>query len=173
MLDICHCISISIPKCFTHMHIHSNKEEYILYPLTAIHIVESAPKQTFPIIISVSVLEKACNSSWLCYVIWQHLYGSTLIQVHSHHMYKCWFIIGEVLWHSPKGNFTANTHHIKLLHEFENDIETLPNLPKSMTLMTQGVKLWLHIRYLRTVTSCYLPIPDKTWLGLISWHGSL
>ena len=38
----------------------------------------------------------------------------------SHHLNQCGLIIGEVLWHSPVGNFTENAQYIYPWHEFEN-----------------------------------------------------
>ena len=53
--------------------------------------------------------------------------GSTLAHVMaccltapSHYLNQCWLIIGEVLWHSPEGNFTWNVQDIYLWREFEN-----------------------------------------------------
>ena len=42
------------------------------------------------------------------------------LTVPSHYINQYWFIINEVLWHSLEGNFTGNTHNIKLWIEFEN-----------------------------------------------------
>ena len=46
-------------------------------------------------------------------VIWQHRFGTTLVQVMaccltapSHYLNQFWLTISEVLWHSPEGNFT-------------------------------------------------------------------
>ena len=66
-------------------------------------------------------------SGWWFNLLWQHRSGSTLDQVMacclmapSHYLNQCWLIIKEVLWHSPKGNFTGNAKDIYPWFEFGN-----------------------------------------------------
>ena len=69
------------------------------------------------------------NSLWPSDAIWQHISESTLAQVMacclmapSHYLNQCWLIISEVLWQSPRGNFTrytsATNHQNYLEHYF-------------------------------------------------------
>ena len=68
------------------------------------------------------------NSSqpaWWCY--WCHRSGSTMSHVMacclmapSHYLDQCLFIIDEVLWHSPEGNFMRDTQAVFLWYEGEN-----------------------------------------------------
>ena len=37
----------------------------------------------------------------------------------SHYLNQCWLLISEILWHSPKSNFTASTQTTSLYNEFE------------------------------------------------------
>ena len=61
------------------------------------------------------------NSLWPSDTIWWHRSGSTLDQVMawclmapSHYLNQCWLIISQVLWHSPKTNFTGSDQDITL-----------------------------------------------------------
>ena len=58
--------------------------------------------------------------------LWWYKSRSTLAQVMacclmapSHYLNQCWLIVGEVLWHSPEGNFTWNAQDIYPWREFE------------------------------------------------------
>ena len=67
------------------------------------------------------------NSLWSGVAIWRHRSGSTLAQVMacclkapSYYLNQCWFLISEILWHSPGSNFTLNAQAVILYNEFEN-----------------------------------------------------
>ena len=56
-----------------------------------------------------------------------HISGSTLAQVvawcrqaPSHYLNQCW-LISEVIWHSPEGDFAGNAQDIYLWYKFGND----------------------------------------------------
>ena len=57
---------------------------------------------------SVTWKTSGLNSSWPCDAIWHHGSMSTLAQVMAcclmlpiYYLNQCWFVISEVLWHSP------------------------------------------------------------------------
>ena len=59
------------------------------------------------------------NSLWPSDAIWRYRSVSTLVQAmaccltaSSHYLNQRWLIIGEVLWHSPEGNFTWSAQDI-------------------------------------------------------------
>ena len=64
--------------------------------------------------VSVRKCNVMFNALWPIDPIWRQKTGSTLVQVMArcltapnHYLNQCWLIIGKVLWHSSKGNFTA------------------------------------------------------------------
>ena len=64
---------------------------------------------------------------WGLLIQFPHRTWSTLVQVMaccltapSHYLKQFWFIISEVLWHSPVGNFTGNAQDMYAWYEFEN-----------------------------------------------------
>ena len=68
------------------------------------------------------------NSLWPSDILWWHRSGSTLAQAMacclmapSHHLNQFWFLISQVLWHSPKYNFTTSAQATIQYKEFEND----------------------------------------------------
>ena len=49
---------------------------------------------------------------------------------------QCWFLISEVMWHSPKRNFTMKTQSTFQYNEFENyTFKSLPHLPGANELI--------------------------------------
>ena len=67
------------------------------------------------------------KSLWPRDAIGSHRSGSTLVQVMawcltapSHYLVQCWFLLSEVLWHSPEINFLVSTQATILHNEFEN-----------------------------------------------------
>ena len=70
------------------------------------------------------------DSSWPSHVIWWHKSGSTLalimaccLMVPSHYMNQCWFLISEVLWHSPGSSFTISSSN-----SIPNRIQTMKTI---------------------------------------------
>ena len=66
------------------------------------------------------------NPLWPSDSIWQHRFGSTLVQVMacclmapSHYLNQCWPVINKVFWHSPHCNFTGNALNINNWCELE------------------------------------------------------
>ena len=48
----------------------------------------------------------------------------------SHYLKQCWFIINEVLYHSPESNFIRNTQDINNQNVFENHhLKLQPHIP--------------------------------------------
>ena len=69
---------------------------------------------------------KRFNPLWPSDSIWQHRFGSTLVQVMacclmapSHYLNQCWPVINKVFWHSPHCNFTGNALNINNWCELE------------------------------------------------------
>ena len=100
----------------------------------------------------------AVNSFWPSDTIWCHRSGSTLAQVMawcltaaSHYLNQYWLIISEVLWHSPKNNFTGSYQAAVLYNEFENcTFEITTSSPRAnvwiSTTMTRLHVLLTHLR---------------------------
>ena len=81
-------------------------------------------------------------SLWPSDAIWWHRPWSTMAQVMawclmppSHYLNQCLFIINDILWHSPKTNFTESTQDINQQNEVENYI------CKSYAYISRGNKL--------------------------------
>ena len=84
------------------------------------------------------------NSSWPIDAIWQHRSGSTLAQVMawclmapSHYLNQCWFIISEVLWHSPGGNFMLKIPILNMSLKITN-LRLQPHIPGTNELTHWG-----------------------------------
>ena len=72
--------------------------------------------------------EQLIYSLWPIDAICRHRSGATLAHIMascltapSHYLNQCWLNIGEVLWHSPEGNFTGNAQYFFLWYEFEKN----------------------------------------------------
>ena len=66
---------------------------------------------------AISLFNCSIPFNWLgtSDAIWWHKSGSTLAQVmaccltaSSHYLNQCWFLIGEILWHSSQSNFRVS-----------------------------------------------------------------
>ena len=96
-------------------------------------------------VLSEKISMTSVNSMWSSDAIWWHRSGSTLAQVmalccqaQSHYLKQCWLCISDILWHSPKNNFTVIAQAIILYDAFENyTINSLPHLPGANELRQQ------------------------------------
>ena len=108
----------------------------------------------------LSVMIYRVNPVWPNNAIWQHRSGSTLAQVMacclgapSHYLNQCWLIISEVLWHSPRANFTGNAQAIYPWYKFENYLfKITAAFPRDQ---------WLH-----TSLVTHHKLPQANWLQL-------
>ena len=78
---------------------------------------------------NLTIARVPINSLWPNDTRWHRRSWSSLVQIMaccltapSHYMNQCWFLISEVLWHSPESNLTVSSQDTALYHEFENNI---------------------------------------------------
>ena len=81
------------------------------------------------------------------------IFGTTLDQVMarclmapSHYLSQCWFLIGEVLWHSRESNATRGASHTILYNELKNQTLITATSPRSQWVnsMWPNDAIWQH-----------------------------
>ena len=122
--------------------------------------------------------------------LWWNITGSTLAQVMdccltapSHYLNQCWLLIGEILWHSPQSNFTANAQATILYTVMSLKftlLKSLPHLPGSSELIfihgwmnnyqtilwLSLILMWLHIHAkLKWISNSNVDPDNKVFSG--------